>query len=164
MRHDAGLHFADLITLLNLSAGLLAINASLRGDRVTAVALVFAGMLFDFLDGRVARLLRQEHLLGQELDSLADLTSFGVAVVVIALTRSASLFLLAATLLYLCAMADRLARFATRHSARAQGFLGLPSPAAALLPLAALLQPALLTASFLVAAVLMVAPIKVKKL
>jgi len=82
------LHLADLITELNGFCGIMSIFSSLRyclGDPTdythmwTALAFMPFGLFFDFMDGKVARWRGKASLLGQELDSLADLISFGVA-------------------------------------------------------------------------------------
>lgn len=82
---------ADLITLANGFAGTGSILATLQyldtQDRRAlwlAFALLPVALAFDFLDGRVARWRHQSSLLGRELDSLADLISFGVAPAVLA--------------------------------------------------------------------------------
>jgi CDP-diacylglycerol--serine O-phosphatidyltransferase len=83
--------FADLITLGNGMAGTGSIFASLKsvstGNRDflwLAMGLLPLAMVFDFLDGRVARWRQKGSALGAQLDSLADLISFGVAPAVIA--------------------------------------------------------------------------------
>ncbi len=77
---------ADFLTLLNGVAGMAAVLAFLRfcTDGLTAsfwigTALLPIALLFDILDGRVARLRNEASPLGRELDSLADVVSFGVA-------------------------------------------------------------------------------------
>jgi CDP-diacylglycerol--serine O-phosphatidyltransferase len=77
---------ADFITLLNAVSGVSSIFASVEYARAgqvgylwAAVALVCAAALADFLDGRVARKSARSSTLGGDLDSLADLVSFGVA-------------------------------------------------------------------------------------
>jgi len=72
-------HIPNFITSLNLAAGFIAIIFAANGDMVTASWLVFAAMIFDFLDGFSARLLKAYSAIGRELDSLADVVSFGVA-------------------------------------------------------------------------------------
>lgn len=69
----------NLITSLNLSAGFIALIFATNGDLVTASWLILAAMIFDFLDGFSARLLKAYSEIGKELDSLADMVSFGVA-------------------------------------------------------------------------------------
>lgn len=82
------LHLADLITELNGFCGFMSILSSMRyclsethDTRAMWAALAFMpfGLFFDFMDGKVARWRKKSSLMGQELDSLADLISFGVA-------------------------------------------------------------------------------------
>jgi CDP-diacylglycerol--serine O-phosphatidyltransferase len=69
----------NFITSLNLGSGFLAIIFAGNGDLFTASWLIVAAMVFDFLDGFSARLLHAYSDVGKELDSLADVVSFGVA-------------------------------------------------------------------------------------
>ncbi|KAI0453932.1 hypothetical protein F5B21DRAFT_265652 [Xylaria acuta] len=82
------LHMADFITELNGACGILSVFSSLRyclGDPsdksnlYLALAFLPFGLFFDFMDGRVARWRKKSSMMGQELDSLADLISFGLA-------------------------------------------------------------------------------------
>jgi CDP-diacylglycerol--serine O-phosphatidyltransferase len=72
-------HLPNFITTLNLVCGFIAIIFAANGDLVTASWLILAAMIFDFLDGFSARLLKAYSGIGKELDSLADVVSFGVA-------------------------------------------------------------------------------------
>lgn len=72
-------HIPNLITSLNIAAGFAAIISAANGDILTASWLILAAMIFDFLDGFSARLLKAYSETGKELDSLADIVSFGVA-------------------------------------------------------------------------------------
>jgi CDP-diacylglycerol---serine O-phosphatidyltransferase len=72
-------HIPNFITSLNLTAGFIAIIFAANADIVTASWLILAAMIFDFLDGFSARLLKAYSNIGKELDSLADVVSFGVA-------------------------------------------------------------------------------------
>ena len=72
-------HIPNFITSLNLASGFIAIIFVANGDVVTASWLILAAMVFDFLDGLSARLLKAYSAIGKELDSLADVVSFGVA-------------------------------------------------------------------------------------
>ena len=72
-------HIPNFITSLNLAAGFIAIIFAANGELVTASWLILAAMIFDFLDGFSARLLKAYSAIGKELDSLADVVSFGVA-------------------------------------------------------------------------------------
>ncbi len=69
----------NTLTAFNLIAGLFAIIQVLEGDLMIASLFIFLAALFDFLDGTAARLLDAGSELGKQLDSLADLVSFGVA-------------------------------------------------------------------------------------
>ncbi|KAJ9307781.1 hypothetical protein DTO217A2_2785 [Paecilomyces variotii] len=82
------LHLADLITELNGFCGVMSVFSSMRyclgdsreyGAIWAALAFMPFGLFFDFMDGKVARWRRKSSLMGQELDSLADLISFGVS-------------------------------------------------------------------------------------
>lgn len=64
---------------MNLLCGFIAIIFAANGDLVTSSWLILAAMIFDFLDGFSARLLKAYSDIGKELDSLADVVSFGVA-------------------------------------------------------------------------------------
>jgi len=115
------LHLADLITELNGFCGIMSIFSSLRyclGDPNdvsnlwAALGFMPFGLFFDFMDGKVARWRKKSSLMGQELDSLADPISFGVAPAVcvfsMGLRTAVDHFLL--TFFVLCGL-SRLARF-----------------------------------------------------
>jgi len=72
-------HIPNLITCLNLAVGFISIVFAAQGDLVTSSWFIVAAMIFDFLDGFSARLLNAYSEIGKELDSLADVVSFGVA-------------------------------------------------------------------------------------
>ena len=83
-------HLADWFTLANAICGagaLFSIMTYLEAKEIRhvyfACALVFAALIFDVLDGRIARWRHKASLMGQELDSLADVISFGVAPAII---------------------------------------------------------------------------------
>lgn len=135
------------ITLLALCSGVTAIRFGLADEWTTAVAFVIAAMILDMLDGRAARMLGADSRFGAQLDSLADLVSFGVAPSVImymwSLKDMGNAGWIAALIFCACA-AIRLARFnveSVRDEGATKGnpyFTGLPTPAAAcmmLLPL-----------------------------
>ncbi len=69
----------NLVTLLNLFSGCLAILFALEGNLGYAGILILVAGVFDFLDGFAARLLKAYSDIGKQLDSLADVISFGVA-------------------------------------------------------------------------------------
>jgi len=72
-------HIPNLITGLNAASGTMAVFMALYGQIMWAACFIVAGMVFDFFDGMVARLLHVKSEMGKELDSLADVISFGVA-------------------------------------------------------------------------------------
>lgn len=72
-------YIPNLITLLNLASGFIAIIFFTRGEIVLSAWLIVLALLFDYLDGLAARLLNARSELGVQLDSLADVVSFGVA-------------------------------------------------------------------------------------
>ena len=141
-------HLPNLITLLNLACGTVAIVFTLEGQWQWAVYLVLAASVFDFLDGFAARMLKAHSETGKQLDSLADMVSFGVLPAVFIYTLFKNLFqnqpvdagnfylhlqwvVLASVLLVPAFSAIRLARF---NIEKDQGnfFHGLPTPAHAL--------------------------------
>lgn len=71
-------HIPNTVTLLNLFCGCCATVAILYGQVELCMILLIAGILADYLDGAVARLLNVKSSLGKELDSLADMVSFGL--------------------------------------------------------------------------------------
>ncbi|MFA5419389.1 MAG: CDP-diacylglycerol--serine O-phosphatidyltransferase [Bacteroidales bacterium] len=72
-------HIPNTITLFNLLSGVLSIFCAMSGQLDMAAWFIFAAALFDFLDGFAARLLHAKSAIGEQLDSLADVVSFGVA-------------------------------------------------------------------------------------
>lgn len=126
----------SLLTLANLFCGYASVVYATRGDFDTAAALVGVAMIVDTLDGFVARLTNSQSAFGAELDSLADVVSFGLAPAILAFTWG--LWLLgrlgwAAGFIYVTAAALRLARFNIQASGVSDKryFAGMPSPAAA---------------------------------
>ena len=69
----------NIITLTNLTCGLLSIIFAFQGNLKLAALCIFAGAFFDFFDGLAARLLKVNGELGKQLDSMADMVTFGVA-------------------------------------------------------------------------------------
>ena len=72
-------YIPNFITSLNLTSGFMAIISAAEGNLILASWLIVAAMIFDFFDGFSARLLKAYSDIGKELDSLADIVSFGVA-------------------------------------------------------------------------------------
>lgn len=71
-------HIPNAITVLNLLCGSIAVIFLFKGLFLEAAGLVGLAAVFDFLDGLVAKLLNAKSLIGKELDSLADVISFGL--------------------------------------------------------------------------------------
>jgi len=69
----------NILTFLNLSFGILSIVEVINNDYFVAALFIIGAALIDRYDGRIARILNVSSEIGKELDSLADLVSFGVA-------------------------------------------------------------------------------------
>ena len=72
-------HIPNLITCGNAFLGTLSVVFALKGFLITAVVLILCAAFFDFFDGFFARLLQVKSKIGADLDSLADVISFGLA-------------------------------------------------------------------------------------
>ncbi len=122
----------SLITLCNLILGVIALIAINRHDVVVAAWLILVGMIADGLDGKLARLLHAESAFGKQLDSLADLVTFGLAPAFLLLHTLplawGSYRILFAIFFVLCG-AFRLARF-TVQAPSSIYFTGIPITAA----------------------------------
>ncbi|MBF0661596.1 phosphatidylcholine/phosphatidylserine synthase [Rhodococcus sp. BL-253-APC-6A1W] len=134
----------SVITILALSAGLSAVKFALDGQLGTAIGLVGAAAVLDSLDGRIARMLDATSKIGAELDSLSDAIAFGVApaLVLYVTLLDGSAFGWIVALLYAVSIVLRLARFNTLleddsvPAYAREYFVGVPSPAGALVALA----------------------------
>jgi len=125
----------NLLTTGALFCGFYAVLSGFSGEYEWAAMAIFAAMIFDGLDGRVARMTNTQSDFGVQYDSLSDIVSFGVAPAVVAygwgLTSLGKLGLAAAFVYASCA-ALRLARFNVQAElSDNKNFTGLPSPAAA---------------------------------
>ena len=140
-------HIPNAITCLNLFCGCMAVVFALKGWLGFAVAMVMVAAVFDFCDGLAARLLHAYSLMGKELDSLADVVSFGLAPAAMmhyectqALSHKISYgaesipweLLSFSPFVFAVAAAIRLAKF-NIDTNQSEQFKGLPTPAAALL-------------------------------
>jgi len=132
----------NALTLGAICAGLTAVRLAAIGSFQVAVALIILACVLDGLDGRLARALNSESLMGAELDSLADFLNFGVAPAIIlyfwALLPTEDVGWAAALVYTLCCVL-RLARFNVGMKSEDGNdknfFQGVPSPAGALLVL-----------------------------
>ncbi|THH33873.1 hypothetical protein EUX98_g235 [Antrodiella citrinella] len=134
---------ADLVTIMNGFCGSLSIFMSAKylvsrdEDYLwTALVLPVAGLMFDFFDGKIARWRKESSMIGQELDSLADLISFGVAPALLAFTVGLRTYLDTVVLTaFICCGIARLARFNATvalvpkdATGKSKYFEGLPIP------------------------------------
>ncbi|RNC67706.1 MAG: CDP-diacylglycerol--serine O-phosphatidyltransferase [Desulfuromonadales bacterium] len=140
-------HLADWITLANAACGtsaLFAIMTYLQKAVVRhvyfACGLVFAAFVFDVLDGRIARWRQKSSAMGRDLDSLADIVSFGVAPAVIAYgCGMQGLYDRIVLIFFVACGVSRLARFNVTAEALSEGgdkvkyFEGTPIPTSLLL-------------------------------
>jgi len=153
-------HIPNLITLLNLLSGTIAVYFAVKEQLVLAAFFVFLGIFFDFFDGFSARLLNVQGELGKQLDSLADVVTSGVVPGIVLfqlITKSlskdkwnigmnlitdvtnrnkfdATFFISIIGLLFTLGAAYRLAKF-NIDERQTSSFIGLPTPAAALVVL-----------------------------
>jgi CDP-diacylglycerol---serine O-phosphatidyltransferase len=140
-------HVADFITLGNAACGIGAVFCAMvymAGEEIryffTGAALVPVAFVFDVLDGKVARARHEHSILGRELDSLADVISFGVAPAALGFAAGLRGGLDWAILVYfVCCGVSRLARFnVTAETLSAGGdkvkyFEGTPIPTSVVL-------------------------------
>jgi CDP-diacylglycerol--serine O-phosphatidyltransferase len=125
-------HLPNFLTCCNLLCGCLAIVYVLEGGGIPAAYLVWLACVFDFFDGFAARMLKVASPIGKELDSLADIVSFGIVPALVmykligASTESALLPLVAFSIAVFSAL--RLAIFNVDDTQR-DSFRGLNTPA-----------------------------------
>ena len=133
-------HIPNAITCLNLFSGCLGIVYAFQDNLLFAGYAIATAAIFDFLDGMFARLLKSYSDIGKELDSLADMVSFGVlpSVIIYRLFLQApqldgiSTYLNYTAFIIAIFSALRLAKFNV-DTRQAENFIGLPTPANALL-------------------------------
>lgn len=140
-------HLADWVTLANAACGtsaMFAMMTFLKSAEIShvyfACALVLASLVFDILDGRIARWRQKSSALGRDLDSLADIVSFGVAPAVIAYgCGMQGLYDRIILVFFVVCGVSRLARFNVTADALSEGsdkvkyFEGTPIPTSILL-------------------------------
>lgn len=133
-------HLPNFITCLNLFSGCIGIVYAFKGELIIAGYAIFLAAVFDFFDGFIARLINAYSDIGKELDSLADVVSFGVlpSVIIYQLflqspqLGSISPYLNMSAFLIAIFSALRLAKFNV-DVRQAENFIGLPTPANAAL-------------------------------
>jgi CDP-diacylglycerol--serine O-phosphatidyltransferase len=142
-----GFHLADFFTLGNAACGTAAVFLAMLympgesvGYFLAAAAMAPAALVFDVLDGRIARSRQQHSALGRELDSLADVISFGVAPAALAFAAGMRGGWDAVALVYfVCCGVSRLARYNVTAESLSEGadkvayFEGTPIPTSVVL-------------------------------
>jgi len=175
-RHRRGLFLLpSLFTVGNMFCGYACIVHAMRGDLAVAAPFIGIAFVLDALDGRIARLTNTTSRFGLELDSLADVISFGIAPAILAYAWGLSELARvgwASGFIFVTAAAMRLARFNIQSSSHLDKryFVGMPTPAAAAVvaatifawpfPLAGYPQAGAALAVVLVPAALMVSTIR----
>lgn len=135
-------HIPNSITCCNLISGCIAVSFAFGGNVETALLWIIIGAVFDFFDGMTARLLHVSSPIGKELDSLADVITFGVAPSTIIFSQLQVMayptfleplrdYLPYVAFVMAAFSALRLAKF-NLDERQALGFIGLPTPANAL--------------------------------
>ena len=130
----------SMFTLGNMFCGYACIVYAMRGEFATAAPFIGFAMVLDMLDGRIARMTGTTSDFGIELDSLADVISFGIAPAILSFTwglQPLGRIGWAVGFLFVAAAALRLARFNIQTGTQdKRHFVGMPSPAAAAVPAA----------------------------
>ena len=124
-------HIPNLLTILNLICGCIALYFTFQDELVFTAYLIGLAVIFDFMDGAAARFLNVSNPIGKELDSLADMVSFGLVpgAIVFHLLEGSTLSqysFIALSIPIFSAL--RLAKFNVDQSQN-ENFIGLPTPA-----------------------------------
>ena len=140
MKNRLKKHFPNAITCANLFSGCIGIVLAFKGELIAASYAIFLSAIFDFFDGLASRVLKSFSGIGKDLDSLADMVSFGVLPAVIMYQLflqghqidKVSNYLNFIAFLIPVFSALRLAKFNV-DTRQAENFIGLPTPANAIL-------------------------------
>ena len=127
----------SLFTVGNMFCGYACIAHAMRGELETAAQFIGVAIVLDMLDGRIARLTGTTSAFGRELDSLADVISFGMAPALLVFRwglEPLGRLGWAAGFVFVSAGAIRLARFNIQATSDKRYFVGMPIPAAAAVP------------------------------
>lgn len=165
---------ADIASLANGLCGFFSIIAILQNNIVLSAQLLFLAVIFDAMDGTLARLFNNdsmEHVVfGETIDSLSDIVSFGVAPAVILYMLTGQLYMLIASALVIICGILRLSRYNTITAytdAPTTTFIGLPIPVTAFMLGAFMLSyynPILLFIVMVLISILMVTDIEYPKI
>jgi CDP-diacylglycerol--serine O-phosphatidyltransferase len=130
----------SMFTIANMFCGYACIVYAMRGEFATAAPFIGFAMVLDMLDGRIARMTGTASDFGIELDSLADVISFGMAPAILSFTwglQPLGRVGWGVGFVFVAAAALRLARFNIQAGSQDKRyFVGMPSPAAAAVPAA----------------------------
>ena len=140
MKRRVKKHLPNAITCANLFSGCIGIVSTFQDNLIFAAYAIFLAAIFDFFDGFASRVLQSFSGIGKELDSLADMVSFGVlpsAIMYELLLQAPQIPRFSNYLNFIAFLipvfsALRLAKFNT-DSRQAESFIGLPTPANAIL-------------------------------
>ena len=140
MRNRIKKHLPNAITCANLFSGCIGIVLAFKGELIAAAYAIFLSAIFDFFDGLASRVLKSFSGIGKDLDSLADMVSFGVLPAVIMyqlFLQSHQIDNISSYLNFIAFLipvfsALRLAKFNV-DTRQAEHFIGLPTPANAIL-------------------------------
>ncbi len=166
-------HIPNLFTFGNLFCGFLSLHFSMNGDVRNATILIFIAIMLDAVDGRIARILGVANDLGKQLDSLADIVSFGVApayLVAYTYLNGLGIWGLILTAVFPLFGAYRLARFnLTKTEESLEYFTGIPitlagGTVAFIVLLNQYIHPIVFMLIFYLLAILMVSTIKIPSL
>ncbi len=131
MKNSVKVIFPNTLTLLNLLSGTIGIVFSFQGEFVYASLMIFLGGVFDFFDGFVARALKVNNPIGKDLDSLADIITFGLLPAFILFNYIGRGEVAYASFLIVAMSALRLAKF-NNDPDQKKIFKGLPTPGLAI--------------------------------
>ena len=159
---------SDILTLANAACGLLSIFFAIQQNFRLSALFIFIAMIFDYLDGKAARLLKKQNEFGKQLDSLCDAISFGAAPAVLGYNYGLnSWYAIVILVFYLLCGILRLARYNITSLAH---FEGLPiTTGGFIIVVLSLFVPfnvytSQILAAYIIASLLMISSIPVKKI
>lgn len=158
------LKLADFFTLANMIIGLLAITFAMLDNITLAAGLILLAVVFDVLDGKIARYTKSANEFGKQLDSLSDTVSFGVAPFVIGFSLTQTKIAILAFTVYLACGVLRLAKYNVMQEKGV--YVGMPITIAGLIVavlVLAGLSPLYLPYAFIILAMCMISPVEIKK-
>lgn len=165
---------ADIASLCNALSGLLAVFAVLMGYNIVSAQLLLLAVIFDSVDGTLARKFNHNvinSIFGENMDSLSDIVSFGVAPALILYTLSDTYYVIVPCLLLVACGILRLTRYNTllvNQEGPTRTFIGLPIPVSSFMLAALILSSIsnfyLMCGLMIIIALLMISDIKYPKI